>query len=67
MEVHDNGPGRPVRRAVTDEDEDGRGLVLLDGLLGIHGGSRGVIDDRDGPGKTVYVARPRRVCAGRSC
>jgi anti-sigma regulatory factor (Ser/Thr protein kinase) len=55
IEVHDSGQGRPVRREVTDDDECGRGLLLLDGLLGIHGGARGVRDDKDGTGKTVYV------------
>ena len=40
---------------MTDDDECGRGLLLLDGLLGIHGGARGVRDDKDGAGKTVYV------------
>ncbi|MGH3158099.1 MAG: ATP-binding protein [Streptosporangiaceae bacterium] len=55
IEVHDEGLGRPVRREVTDDDESGRGLLLLDGLLGIHGGARGVHDDKDGNGKTVYV------------
>jgi anti-sigma regulatory factor (Ser/Thr protein kinase) len=55
VEVHDDGPGRPVRREAAADDEDGRGLGLLDGLLGMHGGTRGVTEDRDGPGKTVYV------------
>ena len=55
VEVHDDGPGRPVRREAAADDEDGRGLVLLDGLLGMHGGMRGVTDDRVGPGKTVYL------------
>jgi anti-sigma regulatory factor (Ser/Thr protein kinase) len=58
VEVHDDGAGRPVLRQATDEDEDGRGLVLLDGLLGLHGGVRGVTDDHDGFGKTVYVVIP---------
>jgi hypothetical protein len=30
--------------------------VLLDGLLGMHGGTRGVTNDNDGAGKTVYIA-----------
>ena len=34
------------------------GLELLDGLIALYGGERGVIDDRAGPGKTVYVAVP---------
>jgi hypothetical protein len=44
-----------VRRETTSEDESGRGLAVLDGLLGEQGGMRGVREDRDGPGKTVYV------------
>jgi anti-sigma regulatory factor (Ser/Thr protein kinase) len=55
VEVHDDGQGRPVRREVSDEDEGGRGLLLLDGLFGLHGGTRGVRDDQDGNGKTVYL------------
>jgi anti-sigma regulatory factor (Ser/Thr protein kinase) len=55
IEVRDAGQGRPVRREVTDDDECGRGLLLLDGLLDIHGGAWGVRDDKDGAGKTVYV------------
>lgn len=55
-EVHDHGVGRPVRRRTTADDEQGRGLELLDGLIDLHGGARGVVDDTNGPGKTVYVA-----------
>jgi signal transduction histidine kinase len=55
VEVHDNGAGRPVRKHVGDDDECGRGLELLDGLIELHGGERGVIGDQVGPGKTVYV------------
>lgn len=55
VEVHDDGPGRPVRRRAAAGDESGRGLVLLDGLIGPHGGSRGVASDGAGHGKTVYV------------
>jgi anti-sigma regulatory factor (Ser/Thr protein kinase) len=54
-EVHDHGTGRPVRRQTTADDEQGRGLELLDGLIDLNGGARGVVDDTDGPGKTVYV------------
>ncbi len=57
MEVHDDGVGRPVRRPVSADAESGRGLELVDGLLGM-GGIRGVIDDDAGDGKTVYVAIP---------
>jgi signal transduction histidine kinase len=55
VEVHDDGAGRPVRRQATAEDESGRGLALLDGLIGLHGGRRGVANDGSGHGKTVYV------------
>ena len=55
-EVHDHGTGRPVRRPTTADHEQGRGLELLDGLIDMNGGARGVVDDTDGPGKTIYVA-----------
>jgi two-component sensor histidine kinase len=55
-EVHDHGVGRPARRRTTADDEQGRGLELLNGLIDLNGGARGVVDDTDGPGKTVYVA-----------
>ena len=55
VEIHDSGVGRPVRQLVDADDECGRGLELLDGLIELHGGERGVIDDDAGPGKTVYV------------
>ncbi len=54
-EVHDHGAGRPVRKHATGDDETGRGLELLDGLTGLHGGELGVVEDQHGPGKTVYV------------
>jgi anti-sigma regulatory factor (Ser/Thr protein kinase) len=53
--VHDHGAGRPVCRQVTVDDEQGRGLVLLDGLVDLNGGARGVVNDTHGPGKAVYV------------
>jgi two-component sensor histidine kinase len=55
VEVHDGGAGRPVRKHADGGDECGRGLELLDGLIELHGGERGVISDAAGPGKTVYV------------
>jgi anti-sigma regulatory factor (Ser/Thr protein kinase) len=57
VEVHDDGAGRPVRHPVAAEAESGRGLKLVDGLLGPDG-TRGVTDDEAGDGKTVYVAIP---------
>jgi len=56
MEVHDDGPGRPVRREATADDVSGRGLTVVYGLLDQHGGIFGVEDDTDGDGKTVYVS-----------
>jgi two-component sensor histidine kinase len=55
VEVHDDGAGRPVRKDAGGDDECGRGLELLDGLIELHGGERGVISDQASPGKTVYV------------
>lgn len=55
-EVHDQGAGRPIRQRAATDDDQVRGLELLDGLIGPYGGARGVVDDSDGPGKTVYVA-----------
>src|SRR5215475_1882275 len=42
VEVHDHGAGRPVRRHAAADDVCGRGLELLDGLIALHGGARGV-------------------------
>jgi anti-sigma regulatory factor (Ser/Thr protein kinase) len=56
IEVHDHGPGRPVRRHAGTGDEGGRGLEVIDGLISMHDGHRGCTDDDTGPGKTVYVA-----------
>jgi anti-sigma regulatory factor (Ser/Thr protein kinase) len=56
VEVHDEATRRwPVRRQAAAEDESGRGLALLDGLIGLHGGCRGVTHDGTGRRKTVYV------------
>ena len=55
-EVHDDGADRPVRQCPGTDDERGRGLELIDGLIELYGGARGVVEDSDGPGKTVYVA-----------
>jgi two-component sensor histidine kinase len=54
-EVHDEGEGRPVYRDATPDDESGRGLQLINGLVELQGGDWGVTDDASGPGKTVYV------------
>ena len=58
VEVHDNGTGRPVECRTDPEDERGRGLTLIGGLIQPHGGTRCVIDDDTGPGKTIYVSVP---------
>jgi anti-sigma regulatory factor (Ser/Thr protein kinase) len=58
IEVHDDGPGRPVRRHAGDYDECGRGLELLDGLIAPLGGAWGTVEDRRAPGKTVYAVLP---------
>jgi len=55
VEVHDDGGGRPVRRQPNADDEAGRGLALIDGLIELYGGQRGITEDGTGPGKTVYV------------
>jgi two-component sensor histidine kinase len=57
-EVHDDGGGRPTRRETSASDECGRGLTVIDGLIELYGGARGVADDDDSPGKTVHVAVP---------
>jgi signal transduction histidine kinase len=56
MEVHDDGPGRPVWREAAADDESGRGLTLIEGLIRLNGGSLGVEGDTDGDGKTVWAA-----------
>ena len=56
LEVHDHGHGRPILRKTTADDEQGRGLALLDALMDLHGGIRGMADDPSNPGKTIYVA-----------
>jgi anti-sigma regulatory factor (Ser/Thr protein kinase) len=58
VEVRDDGAGRPVRQRPGTDDEWGRGLALIDGLIEPYGGARGVEEDRNGPGKTVFVAVP---------
>jgi len=55
IEVHDHGPGHPVRRHAGTGDEGGRGLEVIDGLISMYDGQRGCTDDDTGPGKTVYV------------
>ena len=56
LEVHDHGPGRPIAQRTTADDEQGRGLALLDALMDLHSGIRGMADDPSSPGKSIYVA-----------
>ncbi len=65
VDVHDDGAGQPVRRPVTADDESGRGLALLDDLIGQCGGPRAVADDGAGHAKTVSVTV--RLAAGPGC
>jgi signal transduction histidine kinase len=55
VDVHDDGAGRPVSQLAAADSEAGRGLALLDALIGMHDGKRGVADDRTGRGKTVFA------------
>lgn len=57
-QVHDHGGGRPIRRHPATDCEYGRGLKLIDGLIELYGGTRGVVSDSDCLGKTVYVTLP---------
>jgi anti-sigma regulatory factor (Ser/Thr protein kinase) len=56
LEVHDHGPGRPIAQETTAEDEQGRGLALVDALMDLHSGIRGMADGPSIPGKSIYVA-----------
>lgn len=56
IEVHDDGPGRPVRRQATAQDESWRGLAVIDGMIELHGGSLVVVNDDEGDGKTVCAS-----------
>jgi anti-sigma regulatory factor (Ser/Thr protein kinase) len=58
LEVHDHGRGRPVLQKTTTDDEQGRGLALLDVLMDLHSGIRGMAGDPSNAGKTIYVALP---------
>jgi anti-sigma regulatory factor (Ser/Thr protein kinase) len=54
--VHDDGRDRPVRRQASAEDESGRGLAMIDGLIGPYDGIIWFTNDNAGYGKTVYVS-----------
>jgi anti-sigma regulatory factor (Ser/Thr protein kinase) len=64
VEVHDGGAGRPVRKHADRGDDCGRGLEVVDGLIEMYGGQRGVISDPSGPGKTVCVVLPLDITQG---
>ena len=51
LEVHDHGHGRPVLQKAMADDEQGRGLALLDALMDLHSGIRGTL--------TIPAARAR--------
>lgn len=55
VEVQDSGDEKPVRQDPDEEDENGRGLQLIDGLIDIFGGVRGIAK-HSRAGKTVFVA-----------
>jgi anti-sigma regulatory factor (Ser/Thr protein kinase) len=56
--VYDQGDGQPMRRHPNGDWEYGRGLELIDGLIELYGGTRGVLGNDDRLGKTVYVMLP---------
>jgi anti-sigma regulatory factor (Ser/Thr protein kinase) len=56
IEVHDHGQGQPVLHKTTVDDEQGRGLALLDALIDLHSGIRGMAVDASNSGKSIYVA-----------
>jgi anti-sigma regulatory factor (Ser/Thr protein kinase) len=58
LEVHDHGRGRPVLQKTTADDEQGRGLALLDALVDLNGGINGTTGDPHTPGKSIYIAVP---------
>jgi anti-sigma regulatory factor (Ser/Thr protein kinase) len=56
LEVHDHGRAQPIVQEATADDEQGRGLSLLDALMDLHSGIRGMAVDASNPGKGIYVA-----------
>jgi signal transduction histidine kinase len=60
VEVRDACDEMPVRRDPAHDDEHGRGLQLVDGLIESYGGTRGITKQSACPGKVVYVVLPLR-------
>jgi hypothetical protein len=65
IEVWDSGDGRPARLEPGAEDERGRGILLIEGLIELYGGMQGTAEHTTRPGKTVYVAFPLQ--PGQAC
>lgn len=63
IEVRDNSTEIPVRQDPDDDEESGRGLQLIDGLIDMYRGIRGTAERYSGAGKTVYVALS--LCSGQ--
>jgi len=51
IEVHDSRDGMPEMRAADADDENGRGLALVDAITGQRWG----VTERYGPGKLVWA------------
>lgn len=51
IEVHDACDGKPEVRAAGADDEQGRGLALVDAITGQRWG----VGEREGPGKLVWA------------
>jgi anti-sigma regulatory factor (Ser/Thr protein kinase) len=56
LEVHDHSLDYPILRLASADDEQGRGLPLLNGLASVHSGVLGVTAGQSWPGKTIYFA-----------
>jgi anti-sigma regulatory factor (Ser/Thr protein kinase) len=55
IQVSDEGDNVPIRQDPGDEDENGRGLQLIDGLIEPYAGTRGTFQHQASVGKTVYI------------
>lgn len=61
IEVHDAGDQWPVVRKAAKDDERGRGLALVDALVGPEGWG---VSERDGVGKRVWARLALGHCGG---